>query len=149
MTGNVLLDTNVIVYAYDRSNRSKQQRALEAMRGLVRSGRGRLSAQVLGEFYRVVTGKLAPALTAPDAHSQVTLLAQAWPVLPITSFIVLEATRGARDHRLPYWDAQVWATARLNQIETVLTEDFTDGQAIEGVRFVDPFSRSFDLARLS
>ena len=66
--------------------------------------------------------------------------------LPITPLIVLEAARGVRDHRLNYWDAQVWATARLNQIPLVLSEDFKDGFVLDGVRFVNPFARAFDLA---
>ena len=49
---------------------------------------------------------------------------------------------------MSYWDAQLWATARLNQVEVVLSEDFQDGRALDGVRFVNPFAPSFDLAAL-
>ncbi|WP_375504921.1 hypothetical protein [uncultured Nostoc sp.] len=38
-----------------------------------------------------------------------------------------------------FWDAQIWATARLNQIEEVYTEDFASGARVEGVRFTNPF----------
>src|SRR5439155_1039861 len=55
------------------------------------------------------------------------------PVLSVTPLIVLEAARGARDHGLNYWDAQLWATARLNQIPLILTEDFAHGRVLEGV----------------
>jgi predicted nucleic acid-binding protein len=41
------------------------------------------------------------------------------------------------------WDAQIWATARLNQIPVVLSEDFSDGAVIEGIRIVNPFTVSF------
>jgi predicted nucleic acid-binding protein len=59
--------------------------------------------------------------------------------------IVLEAVRGVRKHRLAYWDAQIWATARLNQVPLILSEDFSDGQVLKGVRFVNPFAPGFDL----
>lgn len=59
--------------------------------------------------------------------------------------IVLEAARGARDHGLAYYDAQIWASARLNQVPTIFSEDFTDGQVLEGVRFINPFSTNFRL----
>jgi predicted nucleic acid-binding protein len=73
----------------------------------------------------------------------------AWPILSIAPLVALEAARGVRDHRLPYWDAQLWATARLNQIPTVLTEDRDLAErSIEGVRFVNPFSPSFTLTAL-
>ena len=148
MAGEILVDTNVLVYAYDRTEPRKQRRALDGLRRLVASGKGRLSAQILGEFFRAVTWKIRAPLSSADAHSQVATLIRAWPVLPITPLVVLEAARGVRDHRLPYWDAQVWATARLNQIAVVLSEDFEDGRVLEGVRFLNPFARAFDLATI-
>ena len=144
----VLIDTNIVVYAYDVRDRNKQQRALEVLRRLVVDGRGRLSAQVLGEFLRAATRKLDPPLTPGEAVDQAGHLAASWPVVPITALIVLEAGRGVDAHRLNYWDAQLWATARLNQIEIVLTEDFADGRLIDGVRFLNPFAPTFDPAAL-
>jgi predicted nucleic acid-binding protein len=42
-----------------------------------------------------------------------------------------------------YYDAQIWAVARLNQVTTIFSEDFNDGQVVEGVRFVNPFAAGF------
>jgi len=42
-------------------------------------------------------------------------------------------------YQMPFWDAQIWATAKLNQIPKILSEDFQHGRAIEGVVFVNPF----------
>ncbi|MBI4588808.1 MAG: PIN domain-containing protein [Candidatus Rokubacteria bacterium] len=148
MAGEVLVDTNVLVYAYDRAEPGKQGRAIDTLRRLVATGRGRLSAQVLGEFFQVVTRKIQARLSLADAYGQMATLTRAWPVLPITPLIVLEAARGVRDHRLAYWDAQVWATARLNQIPLVLSEDFKDGRVLDGVQFLDPFARAFDPATI-
>jgi predicted nucleic acid-binding protein len=47
---------------------------------------------------------------------------------------------------MSYWDALVWATARLNQISVVLSEDFQEGRILEGVRFMNPFGAGFDIA---
>ena len=57
--------------------------------------------------------------------------------------MVLEAVRGLRDHGFPYYDAQIWAAARLNQIPIVLSEDFASGSTVEGVTFIDPFAEGF------
>jgi predicted nucleic acid-binding protein len=59
---------------------------------------------------------------------------------------VLEAARGARDYQMHFWDAQIWATARLNQITYILSEDFNTGSVIEGVRFVNPFAPDFQIS---
>jgi predicted nucleic acid-binding protein len=57
--------------------------------------------------------------------------------------IVLEATRGVESYQFSYWDAQIWATARLNQITTVYSEDFNSGATIEGIHFVNPLNDNF------
>ena len=36
------------------------------------------------------------------------------------------------------------ATAKLNGVANVLSEDFTDGILLEGVRFLNPLTESFD-----
>jgi predicted nucleic acid-binding protein len=61
---------------------------------------------------------------------------------------VLEAVRGVNDYQFSFWDAQIWAAARLHTIPVVLSEDFNSGAVIEGVRFVDPFEQDFELAAL-
>ena len=63
-----------------------------------------------------------------------------------TAHVVLEAIRGARDHRLNYWDAQIWAVARLHRIPVVLSEDFSDGAVLEAIRFLNPFRPGFRVA---
>jgi len=63
----------------------------------------------------------------------------------ITPLVVIEAVRGVRVHKLSYWDAQFWATARLNQTPVIFTENFNVGGALEGVRFVNPFGADFVL----
>ena len=62
---------------------------------------------------------------------------------------MLEAARGVRQHRLRFYDAQIWATARLNQVPTIFTEDFEDGRRLEGVQFVNPLVSGFDFERWS
>jgi predicted nucleic acid-binding protein len=92
-----------------------------------------------------VLRKLDPPLLPDEAYEQASLIAASWTVFPLTPQIVLEAVRGVRDHRLSYYDAQVWACARLNQIPVVFSEDFQDGQLLEGVKFINPFADHFDI----
>lgn len=66
-------------------------------------------------------------------------------VFPLTVPIILEAGRGVRDHKLAYYDAQLWAAAHLNQLTLLLSEDFQSGRVLEGVRFVNPFAADFRL----
>src|SRR5688572_18236027 len=120
----ILIDTNILVYAYDRGEHLKQQQANRVLDDLFNTGTGILSAQTLAEFFRAVTRGERSLLTIEQAYSQVQGISQSWDILEITAPVVREAARGVRDHQLAYWDAQLWATAKLNQIPTVFTEDF-------------------------
>jgi predicted nucleic acid-binding protein len=61
-------------------------------------------------------------------------------VVDVTRLIILQANRGVEAHNFGFWDAQIWATARLNQISEVYSEDFNSGAIIEGVRFTNPLA---------
>lgn len=140
-----LIDTNILVYAVDPASPEKQQRAIELLERLESVGSGRLSVQCLAEFFSATTRKLQPPLTAIEAAAQLESLARAFPILDLTPMIVLEAARGVRDRSLSYYDAQIWASARLNQIPIVFSEDFDNGSVIEGVQFVNPLADGFQL----
>ena len=143
-----LVDTNVLVYAYDPSDAPKRARATEVLEELAARGTGCLSVQILGEFFVTVTRKIPARLTAVRAERSVTNYARSWPVLDLTTPILLEATRGSRRHQLAYWDALIWATAKAHGVPNVLSEDFRHGALVEGVRFVSPFASGFDVASL-
>jgi predicted nucleic acid-binding protein len=140
----VLLDTNLLLYPLDANYPDKQTHAIEVLRQMESNGQGCLSVQSLAEFFRVATGKfhLQPA----EIYTQIQILQASFPVFNLTPQIVLEAARGVRDYRLAYYDAQIWASARLNQVPFIFSEDFQDGQTLEGVRFVNPFTARFILA---
>jgi predicted nucleic acid-binding protein len=142
----LLIDTNLLVYAFDQNDPVRQDRAVKLLREIELRGIGRLSVQALAEFYSASTRRLRPPLVPAEAFDHIERLARAFLILDLTPQVVLEAARGARDHHLNYWDAQVWAIARLNQIVVVLSEDFSAGASLEGVRFVDPLAAEFDLS---
>ncbi len=141
----ILLDTHVLVYACDPGERIKRDQAARVLRALEQSGGGRLSVQGLSEFVSATTRRLRPPLTTAEATQQVERLMASFPIFELTPMVVLEALRGVRDHQLSYYDAQVWATARLNQVPVIFSEDFKSNATLEGVRFVNPFASNFIL----
>ena len=145
MAEKTIVDTSVLLYVYDRSAPEKQSRALETLDRLVQQDVGVLTPQVLAEFYVNATRKLDPPLTQEEAYQRLENYLLSWEILEMTGRIVMEAARGVRDYQISYWDAQIWASARLNQIPVILSEDFKTGAVLEGVRFVNPFAEDFDL----
>jgi predicted nucleic acid-binding protein len=143
-----LVDTNVLVYAYDPTDGDRRDRAIEVLEFLGIRQLGSLSAQILGEFFVTVTRKIPTPMTEAEAEPSVTNYARSWIIYDLTKSIVLEAVRGPQRHRLSYWDSLMWATAKLNDVPNVLSEDFNDGALLEGVRFLNSFSTTFNLGWL-
>lgn len=139
----ILLDTNILVYVVDPRDMERQEEAITLLLMLEERGAGYLSVQSLSEFVNAVLSKRL--LNIGEALLQVEKWHGVFPVFPLTPHIVLDAARGVRDHRLSYYDAQVWAAARLNQVPLVFSEDFQDGLTLEGIRFVNPFVQGFDV----
>jgi predicted nucleic acid-binding protein len=136
-----LLDTNLLVYPHDPRDPGKQRRAGEVLTHLAGTGNARLPAQALAEFANVCLRKFGHPAEA--VYAQVEVLERTFTVLPLTEAVVLEAVRGVGSHGLSYYDAQVWAVAKLNQIAVVVSEDFQDGATLEGVTFVNPFGEDW------
>lgn len=143
-----LVDSNILVYAIDPAEAAKQRLAQSLLQALRASGRGVLSVQVLGEFFRAATRRIALPLTPAQAERNLTSFAAAFPVLETTAVAILEAARGVQAYPLSFWDGVIWATAKLNGLPYLLSEDMGDGQVIEGVRIMNPFASTFDLSVL-
>lgn len=140
VTGDVFVDTNVLVYARDAAAGPKQVRAAEWMTFLWRSGRGRLSMQVLHEYYHTVTRKLQPGLDAAAAREEVRQLMQWRPV--DLSPAVLERGWTVQDrYAISFWDALIVAAALDVRCDYLLTEDMQSGQDLGGVVVLNPFER--------
>jgi predicted nucleic acid-binding protein len=139
----VFLDTHVLVYAYDRSEPDKQRPARAVLAQLGAAQTGVVSAQVLAEFFVTVTRKLPAPPPVATALEQLACHLRLWKIVDVTGKLVAEAAAASSQRQLSYWDAQVWAAARLNQVPVVLSEDFSHGAEIDGVRFVNPFAEDF------
>ncbi len=148
MTAQYLIDTNVLVYVHDKGQGAKQKRSEEVLARLAVGPSGALSTQALSELANVLLRKLKPPMAAADVYAQLDTISRVFPVLPITQAVVLEAARGVRDHHFSFYDAQIWSLSKLNQIPVVLSEDFNSGSRIEGVSFLNPFDKSFDVSCL-
>ncbi len=143
----ILFDTNVLVYAFDRGEAEKRAQAMKVILELQSAELGCLSVQCLSEFINATTRGKEPLLSVDLAAVYVEDFLSAFPAYPLTSTIVLEALRGVREHKMSYFDSQLWACAKLNQIPVIFSEDFQDGQILEGVRFVNPFAETFELEK--
>ena len=81
MSDRVFVDANVLVYGRDATDRVKQKKAERWLRELCSSGNGRVSIQVIQEFYVTVTQTLQPGMKRTDARHDVRSLLSWQPVV--------------------------------------------------------------------
>jgi predicted nucleic acid-binding protein len=138
MAGEVFVDTNVVVYSRDLAEADKHEKAVAWMTHLWNTRQGRLSYQVLQEFYVTVTEKLDPGLDREAARRVVRSLLP-WRPIPIDGQVLEGAWHMQDRHRLSWWDALIAAAAEVAECPYLLTEDLQDGAMLGTVRVVNPF----------
>ena len=139
MIAPVFVDTNVFVYARDAGEPVKQPRAAAWLERLWREQLGRTSAQVLSEYYVIVTRKLDPGLLAEDAWDDVAAL-MSWHPHPVDDALMRRAREIEQRHHLSWWDSLVVGAAQLQGCSLLLTEDLQDGGVYGNVTVRSPFT---------
>lgn len=134
----IFVDTNVLVYARDTTDPSKHARASEWLAHLWERGEGRLSLQVLQEYYVTTTRKLRSGLEAEDARADVLDLA-AWSPVVADAQTVAAAWSVEDRFGLSFWDALIVAAAQVARCDVLLTEELQHDMDLDGVRVADPF----------
>jgi predicted nucleic acid-binding protein len=130
------VDTNVLVYAEGQEAQAKTAtaRRLLALRQLSVA----VPVQVLGEFFRVMTGRYL--WTREKAQESISVFRQALETPPTTATAFDAAVALAATHRLQIWDAIILAVAAEAGCSLLLSEDMQDGFAWSGVTVVNPFA---------
>ena len=136
----VFVDTNVLVYARDRSEPDKQRRAAEWMAKLWETGLGRLSFQVIQEYYVTLTTKLDPPRSTEDARDDVVALG-AWSPVGIDHRTIEGAWDIQDQYGYSWWDALIVASALQSGCRYLLTEDLQGGQVIDTMTIISPFTQ--------
>ena len=132
------VDTNVLVYAYDRAAGEKRRLARDLLESLWDEGRGVLSTQVLQEFYVNVRRKARPPVSQEEARALVADYL-VWDPIVNDGATVLEAVDVGHRYRLSLWDALIVVAAQRADASVLYSEDLNHGQAFGSVRVLNPF----------
>lgn len=138
MSVDVLLDTTVLLYCVDDQDLAKRDRAREWVAACWTRRCGRISVQVLNEFYSQARKKFASAIAAGDARAEVRRY-QHWKPWQVDHPTVETAWAIESRYGLTYWDALVVASAQQQGCRYVISEDLPHGQQIDSVQILNPF----------
>jgi predicted nucleic acid-binding protein len=137
-----LIDTNVLVYRFDRRFPEKQAIANRILREGLRRDSVRIPYQALLEFMAVVTRVRIgsePLLGQADARRETEELLDQFRILYPNVAVIRTALRGAATYQLPWFDANLWAYAECYGMIELISEDFEHGRLYGSVRVRNPF----------
>ena len=137
MTAPCFVDTNLLVYADDRSAGAKREVALKLLLRLVREGSGVLSLQVLQEYFAAATKRLR--IPPEDARRRVVIFG-GFDTVVLGVEDLLAAIDLHRLHSLSIWDSLIVRAAIVGGCRTLYTEDLQHGRRFEGLEIVNPFA---------
>ena len=138
----VSFDTNVLVYATASISDVKVIRARDLVARAMRAASSVLLLQTLAEFSNVAIRKAR--IPVEDIRRTIDAWRAVLPVQAADDSDLLVALEAVRAHRLAFWDAMLWASAQRAGVRHLLTEDYQDGFALQGVMFINPFKREND-----
>jgi len=141
MSGKFFVDTNILIYAHDRSAGRKHQAAKALVEELWASAEGVLSTQVLQELCINLRRKVNPPLSADEVRR---LLQDylAWQVVPNAPEAVVPALDLELRYKISFWDALIVHAAEVAGASTIYSEDLGDRQKFGAVRVVNPFGEA-------
>jgi predicted nucleic acid-binding protein len=139
MSDKYFIDTNVFVYSFDQSQRTKHLRSLQLIQSALQTGLGIISTQVIQEFLNVATRKFAVPMKPEDSKAYLRLvlnpLCQVYPDLSLfESSLDLQAETG-----YSFYDSVILSAAIRSECNFLFTEDMQDGQEIHGVLIKNPY----------
>lgn len=141
MIVKAFVDTNVLVYAYDRAAGAKRDLARDLLEALWNEGRGVLSTQVLQEFYVNIRRKTRPPVSQEEARALVADYL-VWGPIVNDGATVLEAIDVGHRYQLSLWDALIVVAARKGDASVLYSEDLNHGQTFGSVQVLNPFLES-------
>ena len=138
MADKVFVDTNILVYAHDLDAGAKYEQAAALVSDLWESRNGFLSTQVLQEFYVTLTRKVSSPLSKLEARKLLQKYSN-WNVVLNDPSMISQASEIEESYNISFWDALIVSAAYSQNVPTILTEDLTHGQIIEGILIENPF----------
>ncbi len=138
MTGGsrFFADTNLLLYSVDRSEPEKQKLAWQWLDSMWEQSTGRLSWQVLHEFYVNAVAKMG--VDKVSARKLVQGYLQ-WPPIETNGGLIGRAWHWMDNAQVSYWDGLIVAAAEQACCDILLSEDLQAGRQFGKVRIVNPF----------
>jgi len=130
------IDTDIIVYANDKRDKAKQQKAIGLITQMMKQGNGTISTQVIQEYADAALNKLNQA---QDVVLRQIKLLESLEVVNQTSEQIRRAIEIMHAYKINFWDACIISNAEYSNCSVIYSEDLNTGQFYSGILIQNPF----------
>jgi predicted nucleic acid-binding protein len=130
------IDTNIVVYANDRADQQKQDRAIALIQSALIEGWGVISTQVLMEYSAVAIRRLGQTR---ETISRQTVALERMEVVTLSPAMIRDGLEYHETYGISLWDAVIVAAAAAARCDTLWSEDLSHGTRYAGVGVRNPF----------
>ena len=137
-----LIDTNILVYAFDNSERKKHEIALNILKKCSeRKEIYALSSQNLAEFFIVMSSKVKNKVNKKEVQDIIENIIEfeGFEKINYDESTVLKSIKIHIENKVDFWDALIASTMLNNGINEIYTENIKDFSKIPDIKCINPF----------
>jgi len=139
MTDKILIDTNVLVYGFENSDKFKQEKSMLVIEKSAVENNVFVSVQNMAELARVLTEKVKIKVPANITQMYLLKMGNLFRRIFYDEFTIMNALDISEKYKLHFFDALLVATMKENGIKTIITENDKDFEKIPFIKAVNPF----------
>lgn len=141
---NFLLDTNILVYAFDITEKEKHKIAKDLLFDLFsKEQTSFISIQSLSEFFVMSTNKLPKPIDKIEARELIKKIIESknFKILKFNTYTISSAIDTHTEYNSSYWDSLIAETMRKYNITIIITENEKDFKKIPWLTVINPFKK--------
>jgi predicted nucleic acid-binding protein len=137
MIERAFIDTNVFIYAFEKTKSQKKLKAVELIKN--KTIHFSTSIQVLNEFVSATVKK--DLLPKEEAVKTALLIENDFEIFPLDRHVFIKGMEIFKDKKnhVSLWDSLIMASAILNECDILYSEDMQHNFVIENVTIKNPF----------
>jgi len=143
MKDKVLIDTNLIVYAYDKAETEKRKVCINLLQSIFYGEKeAYISNQILGEVFHIISKKIEKPISKEESQIIIESLIRSsnWTKIDYSTKEIQRAISLTIEYNIHFWDALIASTMILNNVYTIYTENEKDFKKIPGLKVINPLN---------
>ncbi|MFO7524734.1 MAG: PIN domain-containing protein [Ignavibacteriaceae bacterium] len=140
MIDKVFIDTNILVYLFDKSEKEKQTRVKKLISELLPQTRMFVSVQVINEFINVTGKKIATPISPAQQKEIIEFINDIFIITSLNVGTTLSALEISQKYKISFWDSLIISSALENKCNVLYSEDMQNEFSIYNkIKIVNPF----------